>query len=45
MWPAPGATNGSKGPGHWLQLDAPDRINAVLLDFIGEVRTRGAAAG
>ena len=23
------------GPGHWLQLDAPDRVNALLLDFLG----------
>jgi len=22
------------GPGHWLQLDAPDQVNAVLLDFL-----------
>ena len=22
------------GPGHWLQLDAPDRVNALLLDFL-----------
>ena len=23
------------GPGHWLQLDAPDQVNALLLDFLG----------
>lgn len=23
--------------GHWLQLDQPDRVNALLLDFIGSV--------
>jgi pimeloyl-ACP methyl ester carboxylesterase len=23
------------GCGHWLQLEAPDRINALLLDFLG----------
>jgi len=22
------------GPGHWLQLDAPDKVNALLLDFL-----------
>jgi len=22
------------GPGHWLQLDAPDRVSALLLDFL-----------
>jgi pimeloyl-ACP methyl ester carboxylesterase len=22
------------GPGHWLQLEAPDRVNALLLDFL-----------
>jgi pimeloyl-ACP methyl ester carboxylesterase len=22
------------GPGHWLQLDAPDQLNALLLDFL-----------
>ena len=24
------------GAGHWLQLDAPDRVNALLLDFLGQ---------
>ncbi|MEU4690049.1 alpha/beta hydrolase [Actinoplanes sp. NPDC023714] len=24
------------GAGHWLQLDAPDEIGALLLDFLGE---------
>jgi pimeloyl-ACP methyl ester carboxylesterase len=23
-----------EGPGHWMQLDAPDRVNALLLDFL-----------
>ena len=23
------------GPGHWPQLDAPDQVNALLLDFLG----------
>ncbi|WP_351222217.1 alpha/beta fold hydrolase [Streptomyces sp. NPDC002133] len=31
--------------GHWLQLDAPERVNAVLLDFIGEAESRRGAAG
>jgi pimeloyl-ACP methyl ester carboxylesterase len=22
------------GPGHWMQLDAPERVNALLLDFL-----------
>jgi pimeloyl-ACP methyl ester carboxylesterase len=22
------------GPGHWMQLDAPDRVNSLLLDFL-----------
>ncbi|MEV3993669.1 alpha/beta hydrolase [Streptomyces sp. NPDC049837] len=25
-----------EGAGHWLQLDAPDRVNALLLDFFAE---------
>jgi pimeloyl-ACP methyl ester carboxylesterase len=24
-----------EGAGHWLQLDAPDKVNALLLDFLG----------
>jgi pimeloyl-ACP methyl ester carboxylesterase len=24
-----------EGPGHWMQLEAPDRVNALLLDFVG----------
>ncbi len=23
-----------EGTGHWLQLDAPDRINTLLLDYL-----------
>ena len=23
-----------EGAGHWMQLDAPDRVNALLLDFL-----------
>jgi pimeloyl-ACP methyl ester carboxylesterase/2-polyprenyl-6-methoxyphenol hydroxylase-like FAD-dependent oxidoreductase len=30
-----------EGVGHWMQLDAPDRVNALLLDFLAEP---GAAA-
>jgi pimeloyl-ACP methyl ester carboxylesterase len=22
------------GPSHWMQLDAPDQVNALLLDFL-----------
>ena len=24
------------GAGHWLQLDAPGQVNALLLDFLGQ---------
>jgi pimeloyl-ACP methyl ester carboxylesterase len=24
-----------EGPGHWMQLQAPDKVNALLLDFLG----------
>lgn len=24
------------GAGHWLQLDAPDKVNTLLLDFLGQ---------
>jgi pimeloyl-ACP methyl ester carboxylesterase len=23
-----------EGPGHWMQLEAPDKVNALLLDFL-----------
>ena len=23
-----------EGAGHWMQLDAPERVNALLLDFL-----------
>ena len=22
------------GPGHWMQLEAPDKVNGLLLDFL-----------
>jgi pimeloyl-ACP methyl ester carboxylesterase len=22
------------GPGHWMQLDAPEELNALLIDFL-----------
>jgi pimeloyl-ACP methyl ester carboxylesterase len=25
------------GAGHWLQIDAPQRVNATLLDFLGKI--------
>jgi len=36
---APYCANGFRyerleGPGHWMQLDAPDEVNALLLDFL-----------
>jgi pimeloyl-ACP methyl ester carboxylesterase len=24
------------GPGHWLQLEAPERVNELLIDFLAE---------
>jgi pimeloyl-ACP methyl ester carboxylesterase len=34
------------GPGHWMQLDAPDQVNALLLDFLpGASRANGADNG
>ena len=29
-----GATSASRAPSHWMQLDQPDRVNALLLDFL-----------
>jgi pimeloyl-ACP methyl ester carboxylesterase len=29
-----------EGAGHWLQLDAPETINGLLLDFLGEQADR-----
>jgi pimeloyl-ACP methyl ester carboxylesterase len=23
-----------EGPGHWMQLEAPDAVNTLLLDFL-----------
>jgi len=25
---------GQDGPGHWMQLEAPDQVNGLLLDFL-----------
>jgi len=25
-----------EGPGHWMQLDAPEQVNALLVDFLGD---------
>ncbi|MER6999007.1 alpha/beta fold hydrolase [Streptomyces sp. NPDC000410] len=33
-----------EGAGHWLQLDAPERVNELLLDFIAETEPTGKAA-
>jgi pimeloyl-ACP methyl ester carboxylesterase len=31
-----------EGPGHWMQLEAPDTINRLLLDFLpSEVAASG----
>ena len=32
--PARGATSGSTGPGHWMQLEAPDEVSRLLIDFL-----------
>ena len=32
-----------EGAGHWLQLDAPEQVNALLLDFLGQTHERAAA--
>jgi pimeloyl-ACP methyl ester carboxylesterase len=32
------------GAGHWLQLDAPGQVNALLLDFLGQQDERAALA-
>jgi pimeloyl-ACP methyl ester carboxylesterase len=32
------------GASHWLQLDAPERINELLAAFLREERPAGAAA-
>jgi pimeloyl-ACP methyl ester carboxylesterase len=29
------------GVGHWMQLEAPEVVNALLLDFLGQHRDRG----
>ncbi len=34
-----------EGAGHWLQLDAPDTVNALLLDFLGQQADRIASVG
>jgi pimeloyl-ACP methyl ester carboxylesterase len=31
-----------EGAGHWMQLDEPDRVNRLLLDFLSEVTEAGA---
>ena len=31
---ARGATSGIEGPGHWMQLEAPDAVNELLVDFL-----------
>lgn len=29
-----------EGPGHWIPLDVPDRLNRLLLDFLGQAEQR-----
>jgi pimeloyl-ACP methyl ester carboxylesterase len=29
---------------HWVQMDAPDRVNELLIDFLGKGRTKGGLA-
>jgi pimeloyl-ACP methyl ester carboxylesterase len=31
-----------EGAGHWVQLDEPDRVNRLLLDFLSQVNEAGA---
>ena len=31
------------GVGHWLQLETPEVVNALLLDFLGQHRDRGSS--
>ena len=33
-----------EGSGHWMQLDAPEAVNAVLRDFLGQHRMLAASA-
>jgi pimeloyl-ACP methyl ester carboxylesterase len=33
------------GVGHWMQLEAPEVVNALLLDFLGQHRDRGTSRG
>jgi pimeloyl-ACP methyl ester carboxylesterase len=28
------------GAGHWMQLDAPDELNRLLIDFLSDPRGR-----
>jgi pimeloyl-ACP methyl ester carboxylesterase len=34
-----------EGAGHWLQLDAAERINALLLDYLASAPGRTAGTG
>ncbi|MET9276075.1 alpha/beta fold hydrolase [Kribbella sp. NPDC003557] len=34
-----------EGAGHWMQLDEPNRVNALLLDFLTEHKAAPAQAG
>ena len=29
-----GVTERIQGPGHWMQLEAPDVVNGLLVDFL-----------
>jgi pimeloyl-ACP methyl ester carboxylesterase len=31
------------GVGHWMQLEAPEAVNALLLDFLGQHRDRASS--
>ncbi|MFF9867422.1 alpha/beta fold hydrolase [Streptomyces sp. NPDC013953] len=31
--------------GHWLPLEAPERVNGLLLDFLAECRASAQAGG
>ncbi len=33
-----------EGPGHWMQLEAPDEVNRLLVDFLSFTTRRTGAA-
>jgi pimeloyl-ACP methyl ester carboxylesterase len=33
-----------EGPSHWLQLDAPERVNALIIEHLRPARENGTKA-